>query len=161
MNERDRDESGRPRSARPRDSLGRPLPPGSHGIPSIPDDIELSAAETLSFAQDLLDNGLAFNAHEVFEMAWKKAPSRERSLWQGLAQLAVGITHVQRGNIDGAVTVLRRAAARLDDDRQAAVYGIDAAGLIEYAGGLVADLTAGGKATPKRLCPRLFVTRSR
>jgi len=100
-----------------------------------------------------LDRGLAFNAHEVFEVAWKKAPDGERSLWQGLAQLAVAITHVQRGNIDGAVTVLCRAAARLADDERGAPYGIDAAGLLEYAGDLVADLTVGDKVTPKRFVP--------
>ena len=55
MAERDRDESGRPRSARPRDALGRPLPHGSQGIPPIPDDLELAPAETLRYAQDLLD----------------------------------------------------------------------------------------------------------
>src|SRR5438445_13551097 len=45
--ERDRDESGRPRSSRPRDALGRPLPQGSQGVPRIPDDLELTPAETL------------------------------------------------------------------------------------------------------------------
>ena len=60
MAERDRDESGRPRSARSRDALGRPLPRGSEGIPPIPEDLELAPAETLRYAQDLLDQGLAF-----------------------------------------------------------------------------------------------------
>ena len=67
MVERDRDESGRPRSTRPRDALGRPLPQGSDGVPRIPDDLELPPAETLAYAQDLLDKGLAFNAHEVLD----------------------------------------------------------------------------------------------
>ena len=72
---RDRDESGRPRNARPRDALGRPLPFNSTaGIPRIPDDLRLSAAETLSYAKDLLNDGLAFHAHEVFEAAWKNGP---------------------------------------------------------------------------------------
>ena len=89
MAERDRDESGRPRSTRPRDALGRPLPHGSEGVLRIPDDLELPPAETLAYAQDLLDRGLAFNAHEVLEAAWKNGPDDERMLWQGLAQLAV------------------------------------------------------------------------
>src|SRR6185312_11640720 len=111
--ERDRDESGRPRNERPRDALGRPLPPGSQGIPRIPDDLDLSPSETLALARDLLDRGLAFNAHEVLEAAWKNGPEDERTLWQSLAQLAVGITHVQRGNRKGAVTVLERASEGL------------------------------------------------
>ncbi|WP_102143568.1 DUF309 domain-containing protein [Mycobacterium hubeiense] len=156
MADRDRDEAGRPRSARPRDALGRPLPQGSEGVPRIPDDLELTPAETLTYAQDLLDRGLAFNAHEVLEAAWKNGPDTERPLWQGLAQLAVGITHVQRGNIPGAITLLRRGSAQLDGP---APYGIDTAGLIDYAERLIADLEAGVETTPDRLRPSLVRAR--
>jgi hypothetical protein len=156
--ERDRDESGRPRSTRPRDALGRPLPQGSEGIPRIPDDLELPPAETLGYAQDLLDRGLAFNAHEVLEAAWKNGPDDEKKLWQALAQLMVGITHVQRGNVKGAITVLRRASAGLALDDKAP-YAIDVAGLVEYAGVLIDDLAAGAEVTPDRLSPRLVVVR--
>jgi len=155
MVERDRDDSGRPRSSRPRDALGRPLPPGSQGVPRIPDDLELTPAETLDYAQDLLDRGLAFNAHEVLEAAWKNGPVEERALWQSLAQLAVGITHIQRGNVQGAVTLLRRSSARLADEDQPAPYAIDVAGLVEYAEALIDDLTAHAEITPIRLRPNL------
>ncbi|MFZ0835609.1 MAG: DUF309 domain-containing protein, partial [Mycobacterium sp.] len=102
MAQRDRDEAGSARNARPRDALGRPLPRGSQGVPRIPDDLDLPPHESLSYAQELLGRGLAFNAHEVLEAAWKNGPADERTLWQGLAQLAVGFTHVQRGNVAGA-----------------------------------------------------------
>src|SRR5205807_6253 len=125
MAERDRDESGRPRSARPRDSLGRPLPYGSAGVPRIPDDLELAPAETLTYAQDLLDQGRAFSAHEVLEAAWKNGPDDERMLWQGLAQLAVGITHAQRGNAKGATSLLSSASARLSHHACPGRYAID------------------------------------
>jgi predicted metal-dependent hydrolase len=156
MIERDRDESGRPRNTRPRDAMGRPLPPGSEGVPRIPDELELTPAATLAYAQDLLDGGLAFNAHEVLEAAWKNGPEEERFLWQGLAQLAVGITHVQRGNAKGAVAVLRRASGRLADAR-VAPHGIDAAGLAVWADALVDDLAAGTEITSQRLAPRLMI----
>ena len=154
--ERDRDEVGRPRSDRPRDALGRPLPPGSEGIPRIPDDLELPPAETLAYAQDLLDRGLAFNAHEVLEAAWKNGPDDEKTLWQSLAQLAVGITHVQRSNVKGAITVLRRASGGLALG-ETAPYDIDIAGLVDYADDLVEDLAANVAITPERLSPRLVV----
>jgi hypothetical protein len=157
--ERDRDESGRPRSTRPRDALGRPLPRGSEGIPRIPDDLELPPAETLGYAQDLLDRGFAFNAHEVLEAAWKNGPDDEMKLWQALAQLMVGITHVQRGNVKGAITVLRRASAGLAHDDKPAPYAIDVAGLVDYAAVLIDDLTAHAEITPRRLQPRLVVVR--
>jgi predicted metal-dependent hydrolase len=161
MAKRDRDEAGRPRSARPRDSLGRPLPPGSAGIPRIPDDLELAPAETLAYAQELLDRGLAFNAHEVLEAAWKNGPAEERMLWQGLAQLAVGITHVQRGNVKGAVSLLASASARLSHDDRPAPYGVDDAGLVDFADALVDDLKAGDDIPSERLRPRLVVPPSR
>lgn len=158
MAERDRDESGRPRSTRPRDALGRPLPQGSEGVPRIPDDLDLAPAETLSYAQDLLDRGLAFNAHEVLEAAWKNGPDDEKTLWQALAQLAVGITHIQRGNVKGAITVLRRASAGLRQDDKTP-YDIDVSGLADYADVLVDDLAAKTAITPERLRPRLVAVR--
>jgi predicted metal-dependent hydrolase len=157
MAERDRDESGRPRSARPRDALGRPLPQGSEGVPRIPDDLELSPAETLGYAQDLLERGLAFNAHEVLEAAWKNGPDHEKTLWQALAQLAVGITHIQRDNVRGAVTLLRRASAGLAKSDTSAPHAIDVKGLVEYAELLIGDLTARAEIAPERLRPQLVV----
>jgi predicted metal-dependent hydrolase len=162
MAERDRDESGRPRSARPRDALGRPLPYGIEGVARIPDGLELGPAETLAYAQDLLDRDLAFNAHEVLEAAWKNGPDDERALWQGLAQLAVGITHVQRGNVKGAASLLRSASVRLARaDRPGRRHGIDVAGLVDFADALIADLAAAVQIPPQRLRPRLFIASDR
>ena len=52
MAERDRDESGRPRSTRPRDALGRPLPPGSEGDRVAPYAID--AAHLVAYADALI-----------------------------------------------------------------------------------------------------------
>src|SRR5699024_3824984 len=153
--QRDRGEEGRARNARPRDELGRPLPPGSIGVERIPEDLDLPPAESLDWAQDLLNRGLAFNAHEVLEGAWKSGPADERLLWQGLAQLAVGITHVQRGNTKGAVTLLERAAERIGHDGGPAPHDIDASGLLSYADELIAELRRGVEPAPGRLVPRL------
>ena len=154
--ERDRDDAGRPRNTRPRDALGRPLPYGSAGVPRIPDDLQLPPAETLRYAQELLDRGQAFGAHEVLESAWKDGPDSERALWQGLAQLAVGVTHVQRGNRSGAAALLRRASGRLRLIELPVPHGIDLAGLIEHADALVDDLDGGREIPPDRLRIRLL-----
>ena len=116
-------------------------------------------AETLGYAQDLLDRGFAFNAHEVLEAAWKNGPDDEMKLWQALAQLMVGITHVQRGNVKGAITVLRRASAGLAQNDKSAPYAIDVAGLVDYADALIDDLAVNDAITPERLRPRLVVVR--
>ncbi|MCF8569926.1 DUF309 domain-containing protein [Gordonia sp. HY002] len=153
--ERDRDDDGRARNSRPRDRLGRPLPFGSIGVERIPDDLDLPPAESLTWAQDLLDQGLAFNAHEVLEGAWKSCPDEERMLWQGLAQLAVGVTHVQRGNPKGALSLFERAIRRIESHEGPVPYGIDAAGLVSYAQKAMADLRRGSELEPAQLAPRL------
>jgi hypothetical protein len=155
MADRERNESGRPRSTRPRDALGRPLPPGSDGVPRIPDDLDLPPSASLAYAQDLLNRGLAFNAHEVLEAAWKNGPADERPLWQGLAQLAVGITHAQRGNLEGATALLRRGSARLGMVDHPAPYAVNVEGLIGWAAALADDLAAHAEISPARLHPAL------
>lgn len=110
---RDRDPEGRPRNARPRDAYGRPLPYGSPGMPRVPDDYSPTTEQALADARRFLGEGLPFNAHEVFEGRWKCAPEDERELWQGLAQICVGLTHLQRGNGRGALTLFSRGAARV------------------------------------------------
>jgi len=112
---RDRDQSGRPRNARPRDALGRPLPRAQAEAEAglLPDDLALAGPDAARLADQLLRAGRPFHAHEVLEAAWKSGPPRERDLWQGLAQIAVGLTHAHRGNARGAVTLLRRGALRV------------------------------------------------
>jgi len=57
--------------------------------------------------------GRFFQAHEIWEEGWHPAPEPERDFWQGLIQVAVGLTHRQRGNPKGAVTLLHRGARKL------------------------------------------------
>jgi len=141
---RDRDPSGRARNARPRDGLGRPMPHDAAGVERVPDDLVLPPDESLVEAQRLLDAERPFHAHEVLEGTWKAAPPGERDLWQGLAQLAVGMTHQRRGNRTGAVTLLRRGAARITPYAADAPHGIDVAGLVAYAQRLASEVEAGG-----------------
>ncbi len=156
--ERDRDGDGRPRSARPRDELGRPLPRDAAGIQPTPDDLTLSPDESLAEAQRLLDAGRAFHAHEVLESTWKAAPEAERELWRGLAQLAVGLTHAQRGNAVGAVQLLRRAAERIGGYVVDPPYGIAVAELVAWARALAVRVESDGldALTHPELTPRLL-----
>jgi hypothetical protein len=153
---RDRDSTGRPRNARPRDALGRPLEPGTPGVPTTPDDLRLPPPEALREAQRLLDDGFPFHAHEVLEAAWKAAPDHERELWRGLAQMAVGLTHARRGNATGAAQLLLRAADRLAGYPDPAPHGIATGQLIVWARGTAARLMDDAVAAPGP-APRLTV----
>lgn len=123
---RDRDDQGRARQARPRDELGRPLPYGAEGVEPVSEE-PLPPLETVETAMSLLREGRPFSAHEVFEARWKDAPEEERDLWQGLAQVCVGLTHAARGNGVGASRLVERGAGRLERylDSGGPTYGVD------------------------------------
>ncbi len=135
---RDRNPEGRAENARPRDGLGRPLPHGTEGVERV-EARDRTPEEALEEAQAYLDREMPFHAHEVLEEQWKSAAPRERPLWQGLAQLAVGLTHQRRGNARGARTVTERGGAAIAPFAEVPPHGIDVAGLVTWAGGLVED----------------------
>jgi uncharacterized protein len=166
---RDRDPSGRPRNARPRDALGRPLNRAAEagtGEERVPDDLALPGPQAASLADRLLRAGRPFHAHEVLEASWKSGPPHERDLWQGLAQLAVGLTHAHRGNARGAVALLTRGAQRVrawqggtpPGPGRDHPYGIDLATVLAAADDLAARIERHGLADipPADLRPGLL-----
>ncbi|MDH6547304.1 hypothetical protein M2164_001570 [Streptomyces sp. SAI-208] len=152
---RDRDSEGRARNARPRDGLGRPLPYGADGVARQPEGVVRAPEETVAEAQELLDLGRPFHAHEVFEDAWKSGPDEERALWRGLAQLAVGLTHAARGNVTGGARLLRRGAGAVEEWAASPAgrerpYGMDLTGLGGWARRLADDVERSGSAVDAR-----------
>jgi predicted metal-dependent hydrolase len=168
---RDRDPAGRPRNARPRDALGRPLPrtEANAGQTMIPDDLALTGPEAARLADRLLREGRPFHAHEVFEASWKSGPPDERDLWQGLAQIAVGLTHAHRGNARGAVTLLGRGTQRVrayldraepsPEGERGHPYGMDLAAFVATCEDLAARIERQGPAAipAAALRPELIV----
>ena len=146
---RDRDDAGRPRNARPRDATGRPLARDS-AASAMPaeDPPALAPDDAIDQAGELFADGLAFRAHEVFEAVWKSTDT-DRELWRGLAQLAVGVTHAQRGNATGSHALLLRAADSLRPWSGTAPYGLDIDGLRSWA------QAAAGSIETARQPPRL------
>jgi predicted metal-dependent hydrolase len=141
----------------------------------IPDELALAAPDAARLADELLRAGRPFHAHEVLEASWKSAPPHERDLWQGLAQVAVGLTHAQRGNARGAVALLRRGADRVRGYQGTAEspaeggrpYGIDIAAVLAACDDLAARIERRGLAEipaaelrPKLLAPNVGPGRS-
>ena len=144
--DRDRDAAGRPRNNRPRDGLGRPLRYGMSGEARVPDDLLLPPAQALARAQRLIEEGRPFHAHEVLEASWKAAPGPERDFWQGLAQIAVGLTHAHRGNARGAVALLRRGAGRIRPYPVDGAHGVNTAAAVRAAEDLADQIERRGLA---------------
>ena len=144
MNSRDRDSAGRARNARPRDALGRPLPRGAAGVERVDEDVVLTPDEAVQRAQQLIDDGYPFHAHEVLEGVWKSAEGEQRDLWQGLAQLAVALTHIQRGNAKGAAALLRRSADRIAPHADAPPHRLKIHSLVSRARTLATHIELDG-----------------
>jgi len=142
---------------RARDTLGRPVPPGSAAAVEQVEDLPRTAAAALALADRLLAAGRAFSAHEVLESAWKAAPAPERETWRALAQLAVGVTHAQRGNTRGAVTLLRRAAGGLAGRPVLGDVRIAAAALAGWAEALADAIQADGLPAALPVVPALML----
>lgn len=120
------------RPPRARDAAGRPVAPDSPDAVEPVDEQALPPAQALELARDLLRRGRPFFAHDVLEAVWKVAPAQERDLWQGLAQVCVGLTHHQRGNRVGAARLLRRGAGLLAG-QDGPTHGVDVPALSRQA----------------------------
>lgn len=130
-----------------RDGLGRPVAAGSSEQVDGVEERYRTAAEAITDAQEQLDLGRPFFAHEVLEGRWKSCPIEERDCWRGLTQLCVGLTHLQRGNIEGAVTLLRRGASYLSG--RVAAWGRDEADRLERGDLEVSRLRLPGCGSPR------------
>ena len=136
-------------AGRARDAAGRPVPLGSpHAVEPTPEPA-LPPLEALALARSLLARGRPFFAHDVLEAVWKTAPVAERDLWQGLAQVCVGLTHLQRGNPVGAARLLRRGAGTLETASSA--YDVDVPRVLAQAVRAAEAVEAGGTPDPLRI----------
>ena len=101
-------------SMRARDALGRIVPDGS------PDAVEPVSEEALPAPgrrwrspRSCLTRAARSPRTRCSKRSGRPALPANGTTAQGLAQLCVGVTHLQRGNREGAVTLLRRGAGHL------------------------------------------------
>jgi uncharacterized protein len=82
--------------------------PGGRFVPQCSMDSERYRAGI-----KLFNRAEFFEAHEVLEDVWRKAPQAEKKFLQGLIQVAVALHHHSKGNLIGAQSLLSRAARNL------------------------------------------------
>jgi hypothetical protein len=111
---RPRDPDAPPKPKRPRDELGRPLAHGDENLLHLEDYDSLPLEENHRLGIEHLNAKRFFPAHEAWETCWKQAKQTdEAEFFKGLSQLGAGYTHLYRGNLHGAYTLLRRGAGRI------------------------------------------------
>jgi len=106
---------------------------------SVPRKAKPLAADILAF-RECWNGGRFFEAHETLEPRWIR--ERDAGL-QGLIQLAAAFHHLQRGNLRGARTMLRRAMPRLRDPAKKPCE-FDQQQLAEFAAAVDASLDGRG-----------------
>lgn len=102
-------------------------------MPALPDNRGASSVPPeLARFIDEFNQREYFRAHDTLEAAWKRSRGSERVFLQGLIQIAVGLAHVQRGNLAGALAQLDKGSANLIGASDA-LFGIDVLGLQRQA----------------------------
>src|SRR5579883_1764789 len=87
------------RTRRPRDEFGRPLPRYAENRLFLEDFDVLPADENCRLGWAHFQAHRFFAAHEAWETCWKQVTDpQEAETYKGLAQLAAGYVHLQRGN---------------------------------------------------------------
>ncbi len=96
-----------------------------------------------------------FAAHEHWEGVWLGSQEPEKTFLQAVIQVAAAFHHLQRGNPEGARSLLRRALRRLEA-YPASFGGIAVAAFREEVLGWLETLEAGG-ATAERTFPEIRI----
>ncbi|MFC5648397.1 DUF309 domain-containing protein [Paenibacillus solisilvae] len=84
-----------------------------------------------------------FECHELLEEYWKEHPGDGLGrIWVGLIQLAVGSYHQRRGNIPGALKMLRQSKNKITD-AEASQIGVNGVKLREMLMSRLDDIERG------------------
>jgi uncharacterized protein len=84
-------------------------PPRENAAAVTDRDLEPHLAEGLRLAR----SGAYFEAHEAFELAWRRAGAEERDFFKGLVHVVVAWYQAGRGNRVGCERQLEKARRRL------------------------------------------------
>jgi len=105
----------------------------------------LSQEEPEEFWQGVeqFNQGQFYACHDTLEALWMEATEPEKTFYQGVLQIAVGLYHLGNGNWHGAVILLGEGIKRLDK-YPGAYSGIDVDELIISSADLLKTLQQAG-----------------
>jgi predicted metal-dependent hydrolase len=99
----------------------------------------MALAQGLEAGRAAFNRGAYFEAHELWEEAWRELAGGERIVLQGLIQIAAGLHHMQEQRPRPAAALLRKGLEKISQDVPAALAHLR----IEALGGAMAVLLAG------------------
>ena len=78
----------------------------------------------LQIAINKFNTGDYFTCHEYLEELWLDEPTPKRELYKGILQIGIGLRHLQRDNVIGAMRLLENGI-RLLEPFSPICFGID------------------------------------
>jgi predicted metal-dependent hydrolase len=88
------------------------------------------------------NRGQYFQAHEIWEDAWRELDGLERILVQGLIQIAAGLHHLQQDRPRPAAGLLRKGLDKVSQGTFAAPVDLQVGALAQDVARLLAELSA-------------------
>lgn len=115
-------------------------------MPEPPEpDLDPEASASLSRAVEEFNAGRYFECHDTLEETWSGLRGPGRAFFQGLIQVAVGLYHLEAGNLRGGQSQLDKAVANLAGFGDV-FLGVDLGALRDRIGEIRAGLEAGSTA---------------
>jgi len=105
--------------------------------------MDAAIAQAFNQGVEQFNNGEFYACHDTLEALWMEADEPDRTFFQGVLQLAVGLYHLTHHNWQGAVTLLGNGISRLK--RYGPEYdGTDIDHLLGWSAALLRQLQLGG-----------------
>tara|TARA_Y100001968_G_C19440268_1_gene762121 strand:- start:928 stop:1317 length:390 start_codon:yes stop_codon:yes gene_type:complete len=83
---------------------------------NIQESLSIFKDSRFTYAVELFNSGDWYPAHDLFEELWHESVVTERTLLQGLLQIAVAQVHLNNGNINGATILYGEGLGRLKNN---------------------------------------------
>jgi len=76
-------------------------------------NVPMESAEAIKLGFALFNEERYWESHEALEEAWRRSTGAEKEILQGIILLAAALVHLQKGENDVALSVMKRGYAKL------------------------------------------------
>ncbi len=98
----------------------------------------MSDAEAIELGLKLFNEERYWESHEALESAWRRAAGPEKNMLQALILIAAALVHLQKNELEVALSVMRRAQEKLQP-YQGSRFGVDLDALKDRLNGLLSS----------------------
>jgi hypothetical protein len=98
---------------------------------------EMGTGEAIRQGIELFNEERYWESHEALELAWRRESGREKEILQGIILLAAALVHLQKNEVDVALSVMKRTHDKLIDSVREC-FGMDIGSLRDQVSSMLA-----------------------